>query len=442
MKERLYIKDFGPIKEIDIELKPLMLFIGPQASGKSTIAKVLYFIKAMKNDLLSYALTFDGVDDGSGLLFPFFKAQRKKFVDTFGTTRNFKPFVIRFEFHNRWIEIRLNDAGFVQVEFDTQSFESIREALFIAQKYNQHKTEEGPAASGVERRLASQREAEFRKNLKHLFNALYRANYEESIYVPAGRSFLTVLTDQLRSITDSGIDLVNREFVDLIATLRPVFTGSLADVARDWKTKEGRETDGVNLGQVEGLIEAILKGSYRYVGGVESIINSADDSGSAVKINFASSGQQESVWILLILYFLLLTEAQSFCVIEEPEAHLFPSTQRDIVNLLALFKNANDNQVVITTHSPYILEALNVLILASDAGQVNRAYTSELTNHACWLSYEDCAAFLVNDGIISSIAVDDLRQLDALAVDEISGDLNEAYQALSNIMYGTDESTG
>ena len=39
--DRIKIHDFGPIKDIDIELSRLMVFIGPQGSGKSTIAKLL-----------------------------------------------------------------------------------------------------------------------------------------------------------------------------------------------------------------------------------------------------------------------------------------------------------------------------------------------------------------------------------------------------------------
>ena len=41
MVERLEIKKFGPIIDVDIELKPIMVFIGNQATGKSTISKLI-----------------------------------------------------------------------------------------------------------------------------------------------------------------------------------------------------------------------------------------------------------------------------------------------------------------------------------------------------------------------------------------------------------------
>lgn len=41
MKERLVIKNFGPIKSVDLELGKMTILIGEQATGKSTIAKVM-----------------------------------------------------------------------------------------------------------------------------------------------------------------------------------------------------------------------------------------------------------------------------------------------------------------------------------------------------------------------------------------------------------------
>ena len=42
MAESLTIRNFGPIKEIEIpNLQPLNVFVGPSGSGKSTIMKVL-----------------------------------------------------------------------------------------------------------------------------------------------------------------------------------------------------------------------------------------------------------------------------------------------------------------------------------------------------------------------------------------------------------------
>ena len=42
MRESLLIKNFGPIREVEIDdIRPLTIFIGESGSGKSTIMKVL-----------------------------------------------------------------------------------------------------------------------------------------------------------------------------------------------------------------------------------------------------------------------------------------------------------------------------------------------------------------------------------------------------------------
>ena len=51
-------------------------------------------------------------------------------------------------------------------------------------------------------------------------------------------------------------------------------------------------------------------------------------------------------------------------VFEEPEAHLYPETQSDIVELIGLLANLYHNQIIKTTHRPYILSAFNNLLYA------------------------------------------------------------------------------
>ena len=43
--EKLIIKNFGSIKKAEIDFNKINIFIGEQATGKSLIAKVLFFCK-------------------------------------------------------------------------------------------------------------------------------------------------------------------------------------------------------------------------------------------------------------------------------------------------------------------------------------------------------------------------------------------------------------
>lgn len=51
-------------------------------------------------------------------------------------------------------------------------------------------------------------------------------------------------------------------------------------------------------------------------------------------------------------------------VVEEPEQNLFPSSQRNVLNSLLSFAAGRGNQLMITTHSPYIINYLSLAIKA------------------------------------------------------------------------------
>ena len=44
---RIKILNFGPIKECALEVNRFTVLTGPQAGGKSTIAKAIYFFKTI-----------------------------------------------------------------------------------------------------------------------------------------------------------------------------------------------------------------------------------------------------------------------------------------------------------------------------------------------------------------------------------------------------------
>lgn len=54
--QKISIKNFGPIKEFESEVKNINLFIGPQASGKSTISKSIFILKSLKDKLMIFIL--------------------------------------------------------------------------------------------------------------------------------------------------------------------------------------------------------------------------------------------------------------------------------------------------------------------------------------------------------------------------------------------------
>ena len=56
MSQQLTIHQFGPISDIKLDLNDILIFIGSQASGKSTVSKAIFLFKSLRDDLYRYYL--------------------------------------------------------------------------------------------------------------------------------------------------------------------------------------------------------------------------------------------------------------------------------------------------------------------------------------------------------------------------------------------------
>ena len=174
------------------------------------------------------------------------------------------------------------------------------------------------------------------------------------------------------------------------------------------------------------IISKILRGKYQYDKDGEKIFY---ETNKYVKLNFSSSGQQESLWILLLLFIIILEKQNVFIVIEEPEAHLFPEAQKEISNLIALMSNVENSQVIITTHSPYILASLNNLILANKVGSENINVEKRI-NKNLWINRDKVYAALVTKGQVKDIIDNELNIIQQENIDSVSGTINDEFDFL------------
>lgn len=124
------------------------------------------------------------------------------------------------------------------------------------------------------------------------------------------------------------------------------------------------------------------------------------------------------------------------CIIEEPEQNLFPSSQYDIImNLLKGFSNLTDNTLIITTHSPYILETINNSIYA-DTLTKNNKDTRKYISLEQQISFDNISAYSIQNGEIHSIKDNDLKQINPSSIDLCSQKISDIYSKLSDIEYG------
>ncbi len=109
----------------------------------------------------------------------------------------------------------------------------------------------------------------------------------------------------------------------------------------------------------------------------------------------------------LVLYLQNLAERGNLVVIYEPELNLHPTQQASFVEFLALLVN-NGLKVAITTHSPYIVEHLQNLILANDLNDksdiVEKLY---LKREDAFIAKEDVGIYLFDNGTAENILLSD-----------------------------------
>ena len=123
--------------------------------------------------------------------------------------------------------------------------------------------------------------------------------------------------------------------------------------------------------------------------------------------------------------------------IEEPESHIFPSTQRSLVySLVRMLNEGRKHSCFIATHSPYVMTSFNNLVLAGEkAGESEEkaALVSRLMPKSQTLHYDEVAAFEMKDGRMRSILDDEFRLISAEAIDSASQEIGDDFDYLLNL---------
>jgi ABC-type cobalamin/Fe3+-siderophores transport system ATPase subunit len=222
-------------------------------------------------------------------------------------------------------------------------------------------------------------------------------------------------------------------FIERIDQIKPLFQQTIPELLEQ-RLNNGDFTHQARIQLMQTLIDAVLQGNYRYTNGRESLEFA---SGQYSQINLASSGQQEVLWILLFLFLLILNERKVFLVIEEPEAHLFPIAQKQMIDLVALLANQSDNQVIVTTHSPYILAAYNNLIYAHQLGhkngQIQDSKVSDIVDPLLWLDSDRLGAYMLENGSIREIIDPENHLIHSAEIDRASDIIVDTFNRLFNL---------
>lgn len=124
----------------------------------------------------------------------------------------------------------------------------------------------------------------------------------------------------------------------------------------------------------------------------------------------------------------------STIVSKYPEIGLFPIAQNNLVAYYAdLFNSLPNCCLLMTTHSPYILTALNNYLYAYQVGQKKPDEVNALIPKHLWIDPKRVSAYFVENGTVRSIMDEELQQIDADKIDRASDLTNELHTNLIEI---------
>lgn len=447
--QKIYVENFGPIKKAEIEIKDALILIGEQASGKSTVSKLIYFFKSLRTDLFE-VIYENPTTDIDSIRKTFSNKVGGKFYNFFGSTRHLSGFKIKYSYSDtKFLELSLHPNKRLKSFFSSEVLgDFLGEARALINAINNLSERKNT----YELIAFESSKYKYLSELNQIINKVFE-DERSSLFIPAGRNITVTYSEQFKldfyaELKSQSNDISNKKdklqsvdmylminFLKRIEAMKDRFSREdfISLIAN--KKESGNFVDENLLKIAQKKIETILKGHYRYDNFGEAIVYNTKDN-QYVHLNNASSGQQEVIRILQDIFLILLDQENVFRVIEEPEAHLYPVAQKYLLEIIALMINATKSQVIITTHSPYILSIFNNLLFASKVVKTNataKEDVKEVIDESVWIDTSKCQAYSLKAGNCESILDSKTGLIGENYLDDISEDLGANFDELYHI---------
>lgn len=300
--ERLVVRNFGPITNLDIEFRKLTLFIGDQGSGKSTLSKLLTICRDYNWWLLM--LENANAEDVKKPFYDF--GINEYFMDDTYICYTMTGFSIKYE------------NGAFSIVSDFISADDIK-------NYFQY----------LNKRYGSGKDADIDETQAKELEPYARA----VLYILAERNLVGNLSESLASMLTAQVPLPKplMEYMSMFERAKKEYPSyNIPFFNVKFVKKNGKER-------------------------IELVGKDKD-----LPLSACSSGLQSAIPMLMVIDYALKTDSFNSFVIEEPEQNLFPQNQFEMLSFVTsrLWHPRQRRQFIITTHSPYLLSSLNVLMLA------------------------------------------------------------------------------
>ena len=395
------IKNIGPLKDTGVvKLTHIMLVIGEQSTGKSTFLKIVSFCRWLEK-----------------------KAMLGEYLD--------KPQHVQFDLFNNWIS-----DGWVA---ELQEFHSLSNEYFTKDSYFEYK---GDAVTIV---------------FQDFFGSLALTENFEKVrhntklsYIPAERNLLSVIPrieDKYRSSTFNSMFNFVMEFSEANkrftrqSPLRLAFADNMEyyhDEYNDYvRLVDKAEESSLQLEYASSGVKAALPLNVivHYLCGIAG--SPSKRTPKMVSSNPELSFMDDMRTNRTNVY----NYPQLF--IEEPEQHLYPASQAKLVRYIitkfseAAKRTGQPGYVLMTSHSPYILTQINLLLKAQRAHRVNADAVTKLLPQQCILPLSYYSAFFINgDGVMKNMIDKETKLVKGEYLDAVSEETEDLMNRLNDIIYG------
>lgn len=406
----LKIKNFGPISDGFSNpgtddfflLSRCTVFIGEQGTGKSTVAKIASTFLWLEKDFIQKQTDFNIFSTND-----FIQLCKNQKIHTYFSTNTYlcyKSSIFTFEYKNSTFSI-MKTGDFFHYEG--------RKIMYIPSERNFVSViDEADSISGLPYSLKNTIE-EFRKasykieskNKKLPLNGfeysfdkttnagfIHEAKTDSTVRLSASSSGLQSFVPMFM-ITDYLSNNVKNEFFENLKRF------SIKDQLRAENIIRTRCAYNTDMAE-----EIIAKLKRAYTG--------------------LSSDLTENDIIILMAQLRSVLNICFFNIVEEPEQNLFPFSQIKAIEILVKSLNSNvRNSLFITTHSPFILSALNNFLYADKLN-------SKLISKELKLDSRFFAAYLTQNGKIIDIFDRQNKMINTTVIDDCSTLLNQQYDSL------------
>lgn len=353
---RIKIKNFGPIREgfVDndgwMDIEKVTVFIGDQGSGKSTVAKLVSMFSWLEKKLYKGEISVEKLNisvlqtmSKRQELFEYFSEDTLLYYE--GEAYGFECNAKKKIFKGRAIQSKEGQYVLPKIQYVSAA----RNLLTILYRISTQTTV-GETGDIIEKSpipfMVRELSQEYFRALEELAkNGFSLPLNETSVYYQNHSTFIKAKGKTISmSAASSGIQSITPLLL-VSHFLSKEITADILDKAQDIDEKNQIENNFAKE-------DADLVEKYRQL------------------CNFGKGILPKEDRIILKEKLRPYIPSSFINIVEEPEQNLFPTSQQKVINSLLEYNNTvKDNKLIITTHSPYII---NYLMLAIKAFEIER----------------------------------------------------------------------